>query len=215
MRADLQWPTQQDSLRLQRQTKSHLVRGASLWGFDMPVRVIVLNGGSSAGKSSMARCLQSLLPDPWLTISGDDLLTAMPPAMLGSKDGIVFAPDGQITVGPGLEALAAAWSQGIAAMARAGAGIILDVVFLQGAVAQQHWRVVLGDLQVLWVGVKCDPVIAAAREAARGDRTLGMAALQAHRVHQGVVYDMQVDTSRTSPEDCARLIADRVVALSG
>ncbi|HEY3848895.1 MAG TPA: chloramphenicol phosphotransferase CPT [Acetobacteraceae bacterium] len=181
----------------------------------MAVQVIVLNGGSSSGKSSIARCLQSLLPNPWLTIGVDDFLATLPPAMLASEDGIVFAPDGQITVGPGLRALEAAWSQGVAAMARAGAGIILDLVFLNGAVAQERWRIVLADLQVLWVAVKCDPLAAAAREAARGDRVLGMAAVQAYLVHQGVDYDMEVDTTRTSPEGCARLIADRIISRLG
>jgi chloramphenicol 3-O phosphotransferase len=28
-------------------------------------QVIVLNGGSSSGKSGIARCLQAILPDPW------------------------------------------------------------------------------------------------------------------------------------------------------
>lgn len=176
----------------------------------MAVQIIILNGGSSAGKSSIARCLQALLPDPWLTFGVDDVITALPPAMLKSEDGIVFAPDGQITIGPGLQALDAAWSQGIAAMARAGAGIILDMVFLKGAAAQDRWRIVLAGLEVFWVGVQCDPLVAAAREAARGDRVPGMAALQARLVHHGVVYDMEIDTTRASPDDCARLIADRV-----
>lgn len=178
----------------------------------MPIQVIVLNGGSSSGKSSMARCLQSLLPNPWLTLGVDDFLTAMPPAMLKSEDGIVFGADGQITVGPGLRALDAAWSEGVAAMARAGAGIILDVVLLQGAAGQIRWKNVFAGLEVLWVGVQCDPLVATAREAARGDRVPGMAALQARMVHQGVVYDMEVDTTCTSPEDCARIIVDRVAA---
>jgi chloramphenicol 3-O phosphotransferase len=181
----------------------------------MAIQVIVLNGGSSSGKSSLARCLQSLLPHPWLTIGVDDLLDALPPAMLESADGIVIAPDGQITVGTGLRALEAAWSQGVAAMACAGAGVILDLVFLKGAAAQERWGNVLAGLQVLWVGVQCDPLVAAAREGARGDRVPGMAASQARLVHQGVVYDIEVDTTRTSPGDCARLILDRIIARSG
>ncbi len=176
----------------------------------MPVQVIVLNGASSAGKSSIARCLQSLLPDPWLTLGVDTLLTAIPPALLESEDGVVFAPNGQITVGPALRRLDAAWSKGIATMARAGAGVILDVVFLQGAAAQQRWQSVFADLEVLWVGVRCDPLVATAREAARGDRVTGMAALQTGLVHQGVVYDMEVDTTHTAPEVCAQLIVDRL-----
>ena len=33
----------------------------------MPVQVIVLNGGSSSGKSAIARCLQAILPQPWIS----------------------------------------------------------------------------------------------------------------------------------------------------
>lgn len=41
-------------------------------------RVIVLNGGSSSGKSSLARALQEVLPEPWLRLGVDDLIDAMP-----------------------------------------------------------------------------------------------------------------------------------------
>jgi chloramphenicol 3-O phosphotransferase len=64
---------------------------------------------------------------------------------------------------------------------------------------------------VLWVGVRCDAEIAAAREVARGDRAPGMAALQAETVHAGVTYDLEVDMSATEALACARAIAARVV----
>jgi chloramphenicol 3-O phosphotransferase len=38
-----------------------------------------------------------------------------------------------------------------------------------------------------------------------------MAASQAEIVHQGVVYDLEVDTSHTESLDCARTITARVV----
>ena len=34
-------------------------------------QVIVLNGGSSSGKSGIARCLQAVLPEAWLAIGVD------------------------------------------------------------------------------------------------------------------------------------------------
>ncbi len=34
----------------------------------MTTQLIVLNGGPSSGKSGIARCLQAILPDPWLTL---------------------------------------------------------------------------------------------------------------------------------------------------
>ncbi|MBN0047423.1 chloramphenicol phosphotransferase CPT [Streptomyces actuosus] len=174
--------------------------------------MIILNGGSSSGKSDIARCLQAVLPQPWLTLGTDTLVDAMPASLQASDGGIEFAPDGEVSVGPEFRALEAAWIDGVAAMARAGARIVVDEVFLGGPLSQQRWQRALGSLPVLWVGVRCDAEVAAGREIARGDRIRGMAAAQADLVHRGVVYDMEVDTTRTESLDCARAIAARLDA---
>jgi chloramphenicol 3-O phosphotransferase len=127
-------------------------------------------------------------------------------SMRTAPAGIEFAPDGEVIVGPEFRTLEAAWCQGIAAMARAGARIIVDDVFLAGATSQRRWQQALDGLRVLWVGVRCDGPVAAAREAARGDRVAGMALSQAELVHRGVRYDLTVDTTHTELLDCARTI---------
>lgn len=203
-------------------------------------RIIVLNGGSSSGKSAIVRCLQAVLPEPWLRMAVDDLVDALPPMLnsaagssgadgssggsslgtgttLGAGttfgdrttfgDGISFGAAGEVVIGSGFRELEAAWTTGIAAMARAGARIIIDDVFLSAAASQERTRALLAGLDVLWVGVRCDPDVAAARELARGDRAIGMARSQAAVVHQNVRYDVEVDTGRTEALDCARLIA--------
>jgi chloramphenicol 3-O phosphotransferase len=177
----------------------------------MPVQVIVLNGGSSSGKTGIARCLQAILPQPWISLSVDDLVEALPPSLTDSGSGITFGPHGEVLVGAGFREIEAAWMAGVAAMARAGARIVFDDVFLSGAASQERVRVSLEGLAVLWVGVHCAPEIAAGREIARGNRAAGMAASQAETVHQGVVYDIEIDTSHTESLDCARVIAARVV----
>ncbi|WP_327409489.1 chloramphenicol phosphotransferase CPT [Streptomyces sp. NBC_01281] len=177
----------------------------------MTTAVIVLNGGSSSGKSGIARCLQAVLPDPWLALGTDTLVDAMPAAMRASDTGIEFAPDGEVIVGPEFRTLEAAWIEGIAAMARAGARVIVDEVFLGGPASQRRWHDALHDLPVLWIGVHCDATVAAGRELARGDRPIGMAASQANTVHRGVTYDLEIDTSHAESIDCARMIAARVV----
>ncbi len=173
-------------------------------------QVIVLNGGSSSGKSGLARCLQAVLPDPWLTFGVDTLVEAMPAAMRSSETGIAFAPDGTVIVGPEFMTVQAAWTEGIAAMARAGARIIIDEVFLGGAASQQRWQRALDGLHVVWVGVRCESAVAEGREIARGDRVTGMAASQAELVHRGVTYDLEVDTTHTESMECARTIAARL-----
>lgn len=178
----------------------------------MTTQVIVLNGGSSSGKSGIARCLQAVLADPWLTFGCDTLVDAMPASMRTGSEGIEFAEDGQVVVGPEFRTLEAAWIEGIASMARAGARVIVDEVFLGGPASQERWRKALDDVdvRVLWVGVRCDSTVAAGRETARGDRVAGMAASQAEAVHHGVLYDMEVDTTHTESLECARAIAARV-----
>jgi chloramphenicol 3-O phosphotransferase len=174
-------------------------------------QIIVVNGGSSSGKTGIVRCLQAILPQPWIRLGVDDLLDALPPSLTESDSGVAFGQQGEVAIGAGFREIEAAWMAGIAAMARAGARVIIDDVFLSGAASQERVRTHLQGLEVLWVGVRCDPEIAAGREIARGDRVAGMAASQAEMVHVGVVYDIEVDTSSTESLDCARAIAARVI----
>ena len=130
--------------------------------------------------------------------------------MQASDEGIVLAADGEVSVGADYRALEAAWMDGVVAMARAGARVIIDDVFLGGAASQQRWRKALGGLAVLWVGVRCESAVAAGREVARGNRIQGMAASQADAVHEGVVYDLEVNTTHAESLVCARTIAAHV-----
>ncbi|MGF1432388.1 chloramphenicol phosphotransferase CPT [Kitasatospora sp. LaBMicrA B282] len=178
----------------------------------MTTRMIILNGGSSSGKSTLARCLQAVLPDPWLTFGTDTFVDALPAALREGDGGIEVGPDGEVEVGAVFRQLEEAWIAGVAAMARSGARVIVDEVFLGGAASQARWDRALEGLPVLWVGVRCAPEVAAGRELARGDRAVGMAQRQAELVHRGVRYDLEVDTGQAAAPDCARVIADRVIA---
>ena len=95
-------------------------------------QVIVLNGASSAGKTSIARCLQSMMTTPWLLLGIDDLIRAMPDQ--GIEDGSLLHIDetGQVEVGPGWRDLEVSWYIGVAAIAASGTGIIVDEVLLDG-----------------------------------------------------------------------------------
>ncbi|MER6420677.1 chloramphenicol phosphotransferase CPT [Streptomyces sp. NPDC001137] len=174
----------------------------------MATQVIVLNGGSSSGKSGIVRCLQEVLPEPWLAFAIDTLVDSMPASLRAS----LVAPDGGVSVGPEFRRLQTAWMEGVAATARAGAPVIVDDVFLGGGQSQEGWRKVLVGLDVLWVGVRCEAAVAAGREIARGDRVRGMAEQQAELVHRDVQYDVEVDTTHTESLSCARTIAAAVLS---
>ena len=166
--------------------------------------VIVLNGASSSGKSSIALELQGLLPRTFLTFGVDTLVAALPPASSAHEPGIVFGSDGVVAVGDRFRQLEHAWYQGLAAIARDGVGVIIDEVFLGGRESQDRLRSSLG----VWVGVRCDLEVAVAREVARPERAHGMASSQALIVHDGVQYDLRVDTTTSTALECATTIAD-------
>jgi len=176
----------------------------------MRTDVAVLNGGSSAGKSTIANSLQTLLREPWLTFGVDDLIDALGPAATETSSVIAFGPDSVVTTVQLFSQVTDAWEKGLAAIARSGTGVIIDEVFLGGGVSQSRLRLALSDLKVLWVGVHCDPEVASSRESSRTDRIKGMARTQSAIVHIGVNYDVEVDTSVLSALDCARVILQRM-----
>jgi chloramphenicol 3-O phosphotransferase len=163
-------------------------------------RVIVLNGTSSSGKTSLGRALQDSLPDVWLLFGIDTLIGALPWRLYGTDDGHVIHEDGSIDIGAVFLAEQARWRQGVAAMVRGGSNVIIDEVLLRGGDEQAEWRTILEGLGVTWVGVRSDIDVAAERERARGDRSIGMARAQAANVHVGVTYDVEVDTTSTPPD---------------
>jgi len=70
----------------------------------------------------------------------------------------------------------------------------------------ERLRVILASRQVHWVAVRCPLAITEAREQARSDRVIGLAKRQFDGVHAGKTYDLEVDTSVESPENCAARI---------
>lgn len=135
------------------------------------------------------------------------MIEACPPRIVNGE-GLSIGNDGQISVGDQFTELEQCWMHGVAAMARAGAHVLVEDGFLSGPAAQRRWREALRGLEVLWVGVRLAPELAAAREAQRGDRQVGMAAAQATSVHQGIDYDLEIDTATGTSAELARLIAD-------
>lgn len=180
----------------------------------MIIQVIVLNGASSSGKTSIARCLQAKLTTPWLLFGIDDLIRAMPDE--GIEDGslLSISQAGRVEVGPGWLALETSWYLGVASIAASGTGVIVDEVLLDGGASQERLRIAFGGLEVFWVGVKCDGEVARAREALRPDRVPGMAESQAALVHEGVAYDLIVDTSRSTSMSCASKILAKALSVA-
>ena len=175
-------------------------------------KIVILNGTSSSGKTSLARAIQRLATGPVLRVSMDDFLEMMPPRFANDDEAFSFRPvaevdpvEVEIGTGPYGVALMRGMRTAIAALADQGLDLVVDDVML-GAGDQDHYRAVLSDHTVIFAAVRCALESAEQRERERGDRDIGMARWQFPRVHAGRDYDLEVWTDDTSPEDGARQI---------
>jgi chloramphenicol 3-O phosphotransferase len=178
---------------------------------DTAGHAIFLNGGSSAGKSTIGRSLQSTLDGDWLLIGVDVLIWLLPVELVGDPSGISVI-DGQIRRGPRFLRAYGAFAQAVAALCRAGQNVIVDDVLVDAVTDQRRWATSLAGTDVVWVAVRCAPEVATSREAERGDRPAGVAGRNAERVHRGVEYDIDVDTSHLSVDEAVATIVDALPA---
>jgi chloramphenicol 3-O phosphotransferase len=71
------------------------------------------------------------------------------------------------------------------------------------------YKNLLSAFDLFLVGVFAPLDVLEARERERGDRLIGLARWQYDRVHKGVPYDLEVDTSHATPLECAALIKQK------
>ena len=187
-----------------------------------PGRVILLNGSSSAGKTTLAQMLQRLLPEPHQLISLDQYRDGLParfrglnsPAGTPGAGGLNVVPverDGRrmtaIRFGDVGQRMLRGMRRAVATFAREGGHVIVDDLLLERAFLLDYLEALRG-LPVIFVGVRCPLAVVGAREAARPGRFPGTAESHFHDVHAHGVYDVEVDTSAMGPRACAlRVIA--------
>jgi chloramphenicol 3-O phosphotransferase len=187
-------------------------------------RVIVLNGTSSAGKTTLAATLRDRFAEAgecWIVLGLDDTFGKLPFAFVRygkahigahAERGIAFEMiDGELVrrLGPVGEQAMAAYRGGVASAARAGLNVLVDEVLLSED-DWAAWQAELAGLDVRWVRVDADLEVLEARERARGDRLVGLARAQHGVVHRYPAYAAEVDTGRLDPDEAAAAVARAV-----
>ena len=165
-------------------------------------RVILLNGASSAGKSSIGRALQRVLAEPWFFFPVDAL-----GAMRSADHTRVLAEHEVEAV---LRRTRLGYHRAVAALASVGNDVVMDYPL------SEPWRLadlleVLDGYDVTLVDVRCSPAELDRRERARGDRPAGLARSQ--RVFDHDDRDIVVDTTAASADACAATIAAQLGGL--
>lgn len=143
-------------------------------------KIIILNGTSSSGKTSIAKELEKMLDYKHLAFDDykndeDDLDTLT----TGFLEHIVNeAVDSNL--------------------------IIDDVIY--GEKWNQQYTEILSGFDSTWVAIYCPLEILEEREIQRGDRSKGKARRQFDLVHLDKRYDLVIDTSMKTPQECAQEI---------
>jgi chloramphenicol 3-O phosphotransferase len=182
-------------------------------------QIIILNGAPRSGKSSVAAAIQETFEGIWINLGVDAYAHGIPPRL---RPGIGLRPGGER---PDIEAfvplLYAALYNAIAAHSRLGLNVVVDVghhdAYSRPLNILPECARRLAGLPVLFVGVQCPIEVVLRRRAASETGTPYVVGtdddpvplpvrLWQEEVHKPGIYDLEVDTSPLSPQDCAEAI---------
>lgn len=165
----------------------------------MKKQVILLNGPSSSGKSTLSRALQSAIREKsnedYEVISIDDFMKISTEETIYEDD--VFDISGDMC-------------DSALAVLRAGQGVIIDHVITSRRIFQQL-RDRLEQYPILLVHVSCPLEVLLQREYARQNRCLGSAEASYTYLYPQEGYDLTVDTHRMTTAQCAERILDALL----
>lgn len=186
--------------------------------------VIILNGPSASGKSSIQKEFQHLMmPQLWIKLGIDNLFdTPMPDITLENLAfwqeenpirWVTTAKDAQqnsvitLLVGEQGEKVAYGMNSAIAAYAKAGCNIIVDYIAYKKEWADDlHAK--LKDIKSYWVKVNIPLSVIEEREAARGTSPQGHARSHYDYVHWDIKYDLEANSATDSAVAIAQQIKD-------
>jgi len=165
-----------------------------------PGKIILLNGASSAGKSTLCRAIQARIDEPFLQFSLDFF-------MFGNN----VLPSRRDDTG------AFSWAElkpklfdgyfhCLSALARAGNNLVVDYI-IETRTQLDALVHCIGHLDVFLVGVHCPLPELERREQLRGDRGAGDARRDLETVHTFSAYDLDVDSSGPADTVAGQIIA--------
>jgi chloramphenicol 3-O phosphotransferase len=185
-----------------------------------PGTIVILNGTPRSGKSSIVAAIQDRFDGVWMNL-GIDAFKGMTPERF--QPGIGLRPGGEQ---PDLEPLVVTLYRGmyesIATHARLGVNVVVDAAHHEAYSAPlgilRHCARQLEGLLVWFVGVRCPVDVVLERRRAtwggagfkQGGAVRDPVRLWEQAAHERGIYDLEVDTSVLSSQECADLIRHRL-----
>lgn len=175
--------------------------------------LIVLNGASSAGKTTTANALAPLLGADCVLTGLDELLARVQPFGPEASDGWgQLRRTGRVLwfqLRDGRLRLFQRLHREVIAHVQQGRPVIVETSLMDRR-ALLDAAACFAPLDGWFVGLRPPLAIAEAWEAARGDRPLGQARKHDHLIHAHATYDLLIDPSRLTPDEVAATILQRL-----
>lgn len=190
--------------------------------------IIILNGASASGKSSIQKEFANMSRELWLKVGIDNFFVGLLPekfimgplpedlkpeevVMKGIPSTDDRGPLFTLIVGPAGQKVIKGMHRAIAAYASRENNVIVDYIAYE-----KEWindlAHVLKDYTVYFVGVDIPLDVLEQREKARATSPVGHARSHYDTVHAHGIYDLRVDTSKLSAVECAQAIKDFIAA---
>jgi len=171
--------------------------------------IVVLNGTSSSGKTLTAQALVKLLNSNYILTGLDHIMERDQPFAVkgtGTLAGIRRAikiilfqlTDGRLKLFRKLH-------QEVVSLYRSGYGVIVETSLMDKR-ALRDAALCFSGLNALFVGMKPPLEVSEQWEKKRNDRPIGQARKHYDLIHAAAIYDLTLDPSLLSPEECATAI---------
>jgi chloramphenicol 3-O phosphotransferase len=164
----------------------------------VPGKIIILNGPSSAGKTTLALALQKQLDIPFIRFSFDLFLDHKSFPMEQIRNGTFSWDQMRPSLFRGIH-------QCLLALATAGNNVIFDHI-----IENKEWLheliSLISELDVFFVGLYCSLPELERREMQRGDRRKGEARQDFQTVHSITSYDLELNSENVLKENVVLLI---------
>jgi chloramphenicol 3-O phosphotransferase len=164
-----------------------------------PGKIILLNGASSAGKSTLAAALQARLEQPFWHYSIDHLRAArvLPSSRIDT---------GEFNWADMREQFFAGFHATIPALAAAGNNLLVEHI-VENADWMARLLGLLRGFDVFFVGLHCPLEELQRRERERGDRRIGEAQADYETTHTFCLYDLEITSLAPVEVNVSRIIA--------
>ena len=163
-----------------------------------PGKIIIINGPSSSGKTTLALAAQKQFDIPFLRFSFDLFLDNKVLPLDQMRNGTFSWDLMRPSVFKGIH-------QCLPALATAGNNIIFDHIIETKGFLQELIQLI-SDLDVFFVGLHCSLSELERREMQRGNRNIGEARTDLETVHQITSYDLELNSENAVGDNAKLLI---------